>query len=110
MSEWISVSEKLPQIKIGDEMHCFVCVEKGGRRRVDHLWYANKPIPDGLDEYDDMPDYVLHDSDGEPIDIVGWCEVGINADLDNYYQKVSGCYGEIIAWQPVVYPNINGVE
>jgi hypothetical protein len=107
MSEWISVGESTPKVEIGDELHCFISKKRksDGEVFVMDAYWVNKPIPDDLDDYDDMPDYVLHNSDGEPVSMSGWCERGCHPDFDGFYQQIDESYCEIVHWQQIQYPS-----
>ena len=106
MSEWISVGVMTPDIEVGEKVHCFIAKKRksDGRVFVMDAYWVNSPIPEYLDDYDDMPDYVFHNSDGEPVSMYGWCEFGCHPDFDGFYQAIDESYCEITDWQLIEYP------
>lgn len=107
MGEWIDVKDRLPVVEVGDEVHCFLARKhkKTGKVFVICAYYSNKPLDGDFDEdEDDLPDWVLRNSDGEPVSMVGWCEKGVHCDFDGYYENLTDEYCETIAWQEIKYP------
>jgi hypothetical protein len=101
---WVSVGDRLPDVPIGEEQHCFLAVRsiKLDKVYVWDVYYINKPKPD--DEEDEYPEWVLYDDNGAVSHFVGWAHMTSHPDYNNYYESVDNENIEILAWQPVTYP------
>lgn len=107
--QWISVDEQLPDIPIGDEMHCFLLLElhhqsnEGKSIVVDGYW-ANKPADPAWGEDVEAPDWALETEDGDYLNLVGWAELTHHPDFSGYYTAFETTYRKIVAWMPIKYP------
>lgn len=97
---WIPVSERLPEVKRGDEQLVWACwLGENGKRHVCDLWYVNRPVGKSGEEYS----WEVQDEDGEALDCVGWHEVGCNRHYDEFFMPFDRAE-HVIAWMPIPKP------
>lgn len=100
---WIPVSERLPDVPRGKDMLCWVCVKlDSGKSVVYECHYVNRPVD--ADAEGREHGWEVTDEDGEPLDAVGWFNIGCNVCYDDFYMADQNT-DKIIAWREIVKPN-----
>lgn len=102
-SGWVQTSERVPEVKLGDEEQFWVCAQRkhNGKRYVFPLYYVNKPAKDAQGE---PTEWAVESSYGDDdCDAVGWFHIGPSEAYDEFYQSADDDK-EVIAWTPMVKP------
>lgn len=101
-TRWIPVSERLPEVALGDEELLWVCAlrKHNGKKYVFALHWVNRPHTEGDDS---EHDWEICNEDGDPMNCVGWHKVGCNSNYDEFFMAVEEPE-EIIAWMPMTKP------
>lgn len=101
-TRWIPVSERLPEVALGDEELLWVCAlrKHNGKKYVFALHWVNRPHTEGDDS---EHDWEISNEDGVPMNCVGWHKVGCNSNYDKFFMAVESPE-EIIAWMPMTKP------
>lgn len=101
MPLWVPVSERLPEVKLGEEEPCWVAAKRdNGKVYVYLSWWVNRPKHT---EPDHEHPWEVQDEDGEPLDCVGWHTVGCNRHYDDFFMPEEEAE-QIFAWMPVLRP------
>lgn len=99
---WIAVGDGLPDVPRGKDMFCWVCVKlDSGKLCVYECYYVNRPVDEDADGREHG--WEITDEDGDPLDAVGWFNVGCNTSYDDFYMADQNA-DKIIAWQEIPKP------
>lgn len=94
----------VPEVKLGHQMQCWAIVKRTGFHsgiRVAMLRYLNMPFEEG----DEEVDWALQDDNGDYYNAVGWHSYHGHPEYSDYYQEIEQ-EEEVLAWQPLVYPDL----
>ncbi|EPB4297703.1 hypothetical protein [Yersinia enterocolitica] len=97
----------VPEVKLGHQMQCWAIVRRtstfNGKTtvRVAMLRYLNMPFEEG----DDEVDWALQDDNGDYYNAVGWHSYHGHPEYSDYYREIEQ-EEEVLAWQPLVYPDL----
>ena len=97
---WVSVKDRLPDVKLGTEMLCWVCAVRPHGPFVYECYYVNRPAPKGEEDYHWA---IYEEGDGDPLDCVGWFDIGCNSVYDEFFMPTQSP-NEIVAWQEIKKP------
>lgn len=105
--------DTIPDVEIFTEKEFWIAVDCRGIINVYLAQYQNRPLGEEYDEYEDMPDDVLLDPDGEPFSSVGWVELTRNFDseYDDYYIPLEFTDNyKLIGWAEYEPPSFTGLN